>query len=153
MSSFHCTNSPTGTLRVGLIQALGRMTINLSSQPERSPEAILAITMFEMARFSDPLLAAALQPFLIAPRMEPRTWDWSTEALEFPTWVVAESQRYDYGIVYAENGFGPDSPWGLVFSSHKNFGADYCWYTSLQAAFVDSRLLEEHQESQGASAA
>ena len=129
------------------------MAINLSVQPKRSPEEIQTVVLSEIARFSDPALASALRSFLISPRMELRTWDWSAGALEFPTWVVAESQRHDYGIVYSENGFGPESPWGLVFSSHSNFGADYCWYSSLQAAFADSRLLEEHQESRGAGAA
>ncbi len=79
--------------------------------------------------------------------MEMRVWDWSAESLSFPTWVVAESERYDYGIVYSDNGFGPDSPWGLVFSSDSNFGADYSWFSELEAAFSDSRLIEEHQEN------
>jgi hypothetical protein len=35
---------------------------------------------------------------------------------------------------------------GLVFLSHRDFDADYCWYSTLEDAHKDSRLLEEHQE-------
>lgn len=100
----------------------------------------------EFERFADPTLVLALRSFLIAPRLELRTWEWTSEGAKFPTWVVAESPNYDYGIVYSENGFGPANPWGLIFSSQANFGADYCWYCSLEAAFLDSRLIEEHLE-------
>lgn len=125
------------------------MTVNLAPQPKRTSGEIEAIVNAEVARFSDGGLAESFRRFVVAPRHEPRIWDWAPGALEFPTWVVAESQRYNYGIVYSENGFGPQSPWGLVFSSERNFGADYCWYSSLETAFLDSRLVEEHREDGG----
>jgi len=28
--------------------------------------------------------------------------------------------------------FAPDHSWGLVFLSHRNFDADYCWYPTLE---------------------
>ena len=123
------------------------MNVDLSPKPLLQVEAIQAIVAGEIEKIADSALASALRSFLISPRMELRSWDWSTDHPEFATWVVAESERYNYGIVYSENGFGPRSPWGLVFSSQTNFGADYCWYTSLESAFLDSRLFEELQES------
>jgi hypothetical protein len=122
------------------------MKIDLSPKPARQVDEIQAIVASELARFADPTLASALRTFLIAPRMELRTWDWSSDHPQLPTWVVAESPRFDYGVIYSESGFGPENPWGLVFSSHTNFGADNCWYSSLESAFSDSRLIEEHQE-------
>jgi hypothetical protein len=117
--------------------------MDTSPPPERTAKEIAGFVTTELAQFSDSGLRSALGGFLIEPRLEIRSWDWSRDPIELPTWVIAESSRYDYGIVYSDRGFGPESPWGLVFSSAKNFGADYCWYSSLQAAFADSRLLEE----------
>jgi hypothetical protein len=57
--------------------------------------------------------------------------------------MIAESKNYDYGIVYCDFGFGPSCPWGLVFLSKNNIGADYCWYAHLEDAFADSRLVDE----------
>jgi hypothetical protein len=130
----------------GTIRRSGSMKIDLTQKAERRVEDIQALVSEEVSRFKDPALAVALGVFLVVPRQEMRQWDWSRENVQFPTWVIAESQRYDYGIVYTENGFGPEHPWGLVFSSHTNFGADYCWYASLESAFAESRLVEEYQE-------
>jgi hypothetical protein len=46
------------------------------------------------------------------------------------------------------DGFAPEHPWGLIFSSHDNFDADYCWYPSLEEAYKESRLVEEFEERQ-----
>jgi len=64
--------------------------------------------------------------------------------------LSAESSRFDYGIAFSDYGFGPEHPWGLVFSSHSNFDADYCWYPSLEEAYKESRLIEEYEESRRA---
>jgi hypothetical protein len=77
-----------------------------------------------------------------------RTWDWHKPYAKYPVWVVAESSQYDYGIVFSDYGFAPERPWGLVFSSHDNFDADYCWYSSLEETYKESRLIEEFQERQ-----
>jgi hypothetical protein len=61
--------------------------------------------------------------------------------------MIAESQKYDYGIAYSDFGFGPSCPWGLIFISQSNFGADYCWYPRLENAFADSRFTDEHKEA------
>ena len=120
--------------------------MDISPAPNRTTEEIAAVVAAELALVSDSALASAIRGFLVEPRLEMRTWDWSREPVALPTWVIAESSRYDYGIVYSERGFGPESPWGLVFSSADNFGADYCWYSSLQLAFEESRLIEEFRE-------
>ncbi len=89
------------------------MTVNLAPQPKRTSAEIEAIVDAEVARFSDKGLAGPFRRFVVAPRHESRIWDWAPGALEFPTWVVAESQRYNYGIVYSE-GFYPVSTDGLI---------------------------------------
>ena len=123
------------------------MGINLAPGPTRSVEEVSSIVAQQMSSIQNTEIVDALRSFLVPPRLEMRVWDWTKERLEFPTFVVAESQRYNYGIVFSDNGFGPDSPWGLVFSSARNFDADYCWYATLEEAFLESRLSEEFGES------
>ncbi|MCC6917258.1 hypothetical protein [Nitrosomonas sp.] len=125
--------------------------MDISPAPERRAPEIAGVVAAELEHFSSPDIVNALRKFLVEPRLELRQWDWSRDHIELPTWVIAESSKYDYGIVYAERGFGPSAPWGLVFSSANNFGADYCWYTSLQSAFEDSRLIEESREESDAA--
>lgn len=74
-----------------------------------------------------------------------RTWDWGKPLKVYPVWIVAESSRYDYGIAFSDYGFAPEHSWGLVFLSHRNFDADYCWYPNLEIAYRESRLIEEYQ--------
>jgi|CXWL01.1.fsa_nt_gi hypothetical protein len=111
-----------------------------------SDREIVAVVEAALCTFADPKLVGALRTFIVSPRRELREWEWGKEPSEVVTWVIAESARYNYGIVFSEDGFGPEQPWGLVFSSHTNIGADYCWYKTLEAAFTDSRLLEEFLE-------
>lgn len=123
------------------------MKINLDAVPPRTAEEIASIVEAELAHIEDHRLADALRQFLVSPpRMEMRCWGWSHPIRDFPTWVVAESARYDYGIVHSDYGFGPAMPWGLVFSSQDNFGADSGWYQHLFEAFLESRLIEEFNE-------
>jgi hypothetical protein len=118
------------------------MRVNLSAPPNRTPSEVSAFVANQLAHFRDSEAAKTLQPFLVAPRRELRVWEWSEVPLEFPVWVVAEHPRYNYALVYSDNGFGPEQPWGLVFSSARNFGADYSWYAALEDAFKESRFLE-----------
>ena len=97
-------------------------------------------------KITDVHLAEGLRTFLIEPRLEKRVWDWGKTYEEYPIWVIAESSRYDYGIAFSDYGFAPEYPWGLIFLSHSNFDADYCWYATLEEAYRDSRLLEENEE-------
>jgi hypothetical protein len=121
--------------------------MNLDPVPERTVQEIQALTEAELAKIQDADILAGLRIFLVEPCREMRIWDWRRPHREYPVWAVAESSVYDYGIVYSDYGFAPEHPWGLVFSSHNNFDADYCWLASLESAYRDSRLLEEWNES------
>lgn len=120
--------------------------MNLDLLPDRTPAEVQTLLDNEIAKIHDANVLQALRSFLIEPRLEMRTWDWHKPIRMYPVWVVAESSRYDYGIVFSDYGFAPEFPWGLVFLSHKNFDADYCWLSSLEAAYLDSRLVEEYEE-------
>jgi hypothetical protein len=121
--------------------------MNLNPMPNRSANEMRDVVEAELLGIGNAEAVRGIHAFLIEPRMEMRFWDWGDPPKEYPVWVVAESSRYDYGIVFSDYGFAPDRPWGLVFLSHRNFDADYCWFSTLESAYSDSRLLEEHEET------
>jgi hypothetical protein len=122
--------------------------MNLASVPDRTAEEIRRLVEDAIGRIQDSTIVKGLRTFLVPPRQEMRKWDWHQPYAKYPVWVVAESSRYDYGIIFSDYGFAPERPWGLVFSSHDNFDADYCWYPSLEETYKESRLIEEFQERQ-----
>jgi hypothetical protein len=122
--------------------------MNLKKVPDRTVEDIRSLVENQIQNFASPAVVAGIQSFLIAPRLEMRTWDWNKAQATYPIWIVAESSKFDYGIAFSDYGFAPEHPWGLVFSSHSNFDADYCWYSTLEQAYTESRLIEEYSERQ-----
>lgn len=102
-------------------------------------------------KIADPDTAKGLRTLLIPPRQEQRTWNWHKPYVQSRVWVVAESSRYDYGIVFSDYGFAPECLGVCFFSSHGDFDADYCWCASLEQAYRESRLREEFDENQQAT--
>ena len=95
---------------------------------KRTPDEVTSFVAAEIVAFQNPKLREAILECLVSPRSHIRLWNWSDPPCEHECWMIAESKTYDYGIVYSDFGFGPNHPWGLVFLSQDNFGADYCWY-------------------------
>ena len=122
------------------------MKINLEPVPERSVSEVQTLVEQQLGKITDASIIAGLRSFLITPRKETRDWGWSEPIQTFPVWIVAESEVYDYCLLFSDYGFGPENPWGLGFSSYKGFDADYCWYNSLEDTYRDSRLIEEYDE-------
>jgi hypothetical protein len=49
----------------------------------------------------------------------------------------------DTAIVYCSSGFGPRSPWGLLFlTRYPNMGMDSQWFVSLEDAVRESMAWE-----------
>lgn len=111
--------------------------------PKRTSAEVASLVSAELSTFQDPRLRETLSGCLVEPRSHLRLWDWSASLTEYECWMVAESKVWDYGIVYSDAGFGPANPWGLVFLSANNIGADYCWYPRLEEAFAESRFTNE----------
>jgi hypothetical protein len=116
--------------------------------PDRTEEEVRLLVEAELRKIADASIVQGLKLFLIEPRVEMRFWQWAKPPVDYPVWVIAESSRYDYGIAFSDYGFAPDHSWGLVILSHIDFDADYCWYSTLEVAYRESRLIEEYQERQ-----
>ena len=117
--------------------------VNLSRVPDRTADEVCVLVESEMRRIANAGILQGIQTFLIKPRLEMRTWGWAKTPAAYPVWIVAESSRYDYGIAFSDYGFAPEHSWGLVFLSHSDFDADYCWYSTLEDAYTMSDVFFE----------
>lgn len=85
----------------------------------------------------------ALRRLLVPPRQETRDWDYGAPDERYPYWVVAESVDRGIMLVHCERGFGPDMPWGVLFTNDPEevtLGMDAQWNWYLEEAFVRSGL-------------
>src|SRR5262245_53639229 len=90
----------------------------------------------QLRAIAQPDLVALARSLLVAPRLESRPWDYGEPNQSFPCWVVLEHPSSNTGIAYCAQGFGPSSPWGLLFLSgeHIGMGMDSAWFASLEDA-------------------
>jgi hypothetical protein len=108
-----------------------------------SRKQIRSLVSRELDIIDDPARRAGLEALLIEPRSEERDWDYGAPGDKYPYWVVAESTSRKTMLVHCEGGFGPEMPWGFLFSGdqdHSTLGMDsqWCWY--LEEAYVRSGL-------------
>jgi len=94
----------------------------------------------ELARIADPNLFAAIRSMLVHPYPVERDWDYGSPGQKYTCWIVLEHRASNSGIAYCESGFGPSSPWGLVFlwGPFMNMGMDSAWFAHLEDAMRDS---------------
>ena len=74
----------------------------------------------------------------VEPEVSKLKWDYGNEVFE--CFVVFKDIHTDTGIVYSEFGFGPKSPWGLVFLSKMRSGMDSGWFNNLFDCFMDTMI-------------
>jgi hypothetical protein len=127
------------------LQALG-FNIHLAVIDSDRVRALLA---GQLATVTDPGRLAALRTLLLAePRREERDWDYGEPGERYPYWVVAEAPDRRIMLVYCEQGFGPEFPWGVLFNDPSGqaapeeltLGMDAQWNWYLEEAFVRSGL-------------
>lgn len=96
----------------------------------------------ELSRIVDAGVLGAMKPLLVALRCELREWDYGEPEQTFPCWIVLDHVRTNTCIGYCEYGFGPSSPWGLLFitGQYLSMGTDSGWYATLEDAFRGSRM-------------
>lgn len=97
----------------------------------------------ELNRMAEPVVAA-IRPLLVVPHLEERDWDYGPAGQRFLCWIVLEHPASNTGIAYCDEGFGPGSPWGLLFleGQHLSMGPDSGWYSSLEDAFRESMACD-----------
>ncbi len=94
----------------------------------------------EIASIDQPELIACIRHHLVPPRCDQREWDYGIRGVTYPCWIFAEHPASNTAIAYCEQGFGPNSPWGLLFirGAHMSIGMDSGWFARLEEAFRES---------------
>lgn len=92
----------------------------------------------ELEKITDPIVRAGIEKVLVEPTSHIRKWDYSTTNESFICWIIATDILTDTSIIYCEQGFGPETPWGLVSSSVSYFGMDSGWFDNLLDCYLDS---------------
>lgn len=105
-------------------------------------KALTATVELELTQVSDARVTAQVHKLLVEPTITMRRWDYGREGEKYPCWTVLRHPSSNTGIAYSEHGFGPRSPWGLVFlegdESRTSIGMDCSWYTTFLQAFFES---------------
>lgn len=103
-----------------------------------SQQEVNSLINNEIESIDDPLIVSALRPILIEPEIREMDWNYGPEGQKYACWVVARDQTSDTEIVYCEDGFGPETPFGLVGISYNDMGMDSGWFASLVEAYCES---------------
>jgi len=98
----------------------------------------------QISKIPDPNVVTALRKFIVTPRCELRDWDYGEPGEQFPCWIIFEHAKSNACIAYCDQGFGPATPWGLLYLSGKNrsMGMDCNWFDLLEDAFRSTRAWE-----------
>lgn len=106
-----------------------------------TPADLSSLVESEIRKIGDARVAAHIRQLLVTPRPVYRQWDYGQPGEAYLCWSVLEHPASNTGICYCESGFGPRSPWGLVFLSgsppEMSMGMDAAWYTSLEEAYFE----------------
>ena len=108
-----------------------------------SPAGVAALIDSELSVLTDDKAKQAILRGLVDLSPITLDWDYGNSGQQFEGWVVFDHEaESDTLIVYCEHGFGPASPWGLVFATphqgRRSMGMDSGWFRSFMDAFWDS---------------
>ena len=108
-----------------------------------SARAVDALVEREVESIAQAEVVALIRSLRVPTRCELRPWDYGKEGEAYPCWIVLEHPTSNTCIAYCEEGFGPGSPWGLLFiRDHLNIGMDSGWFTYLEDAVRESMAWE-----------
>ena len=101
----------------------------------------------ELAKIGDPRVTRNIRSLRIPQRVEMRGWDYGAPGECYPCWLVLAHPPSNTAIAYCEFGFGPATPWGLLFlegeKSQLSLGMDSGWFKCFLDACFDSMALTE----------
>jgi len=101
---------------------------------------VRSIVEAEIAKITQPDLVSRIRELLVAVRCEYRAWDYGGPDEKYPCWIFAEHSESNTAFAFTQHGFGPSSPWGLLFitGDHLSMGMDSGWFISLEDLFRES---------------
>ncbi|MEM7005226.1 MAG: hypothetical protein AAF498_05050 [Pseudomonadota bacterium] len=107
-----------------------------------TPALIQDRILRELDQLSDSRVLNQIHTLIVEPYMVMRDWDYSDKGQQYPCWTVLEHQETNSGLMFCQNGFGPQHPWGLMLinGEHQSMGMDSNWYNSFMGAYFESRV-------------
>jgi hypothetical protein len=112
-----------------------------------TPECLNVLVERDLSLLSDGRVMAHIRSLLVPAKRVLRSWNYGIDGEQYPCWTVLEHPASNTGIAYCENGFGPGSPWGLVFlegnEAQMSIGMDASWFTTFLQAYFDSQAVRE----------
>lgn len=118
-------------------------------------ERVRRLVAEQLAIVRRPERRRAIEAVLVEPRRETREWDYGSPGECYPYWVVGEAPERGILLAYCEHGFGPEFPWGFLFthrtgevsSEALTLGTDAQWNWYLEEAFVRAGLWDGPQDA------
>lgn len=106
-------------------------------------DTLKALVERELSCVTDVRVMSRVRSLLVEPRPELRDWDYGDPGQQYVCWMVLEHPASQTGIAYCKNGFGPESPWGLIGlgsagAEYNSMGMDSGWFPTLRGAFIES---------------
>ncbi len=111
-----------------------------------TPAKIRSLVEVELLKLNDTRVVSHIHGLRVQPQAILREWDYGAPGESYPCWSVLDHGKSNTGIAYCEQGFGPRSPWGLVFlsgSSHMSLGMDSGWFETFLEAYFESLAATE----------
>lgn len=101
----------------------------------------------ELKAINDAVVLAFIRARLIEPHIVMRDWDYGVPTRQLPCWTVFEDCSRDLALVYCDEGFGPRTPWGMVWIGNSgrptSLGMDTGWHPTFMDTFLDSLVATE----------
>lgn len=101
----------------------------------------------ELAQLTDQRVVTYIQALRNQPIVSMRRWDYGQKGERYPCWTVLSHSASNTGIAYCGHGFGPRSPWGLVFLGDEegstSMGMESSWYPTFLQAFFESHAASD----------
>jgi hypothetical protein len=107
----------------------------------RPMEEVSAEIDAEVGKLRDRRVVTEIQALLVTPPTPIRlSWDYGAPGEAFDGWLVFRDPTERTGIAYCSQGFGPRTPWGLVFMNEPfpSIGMDCGWFPRFLDAYFDS---------------
>jgi hypothetical protein len=108
----------------------------------RSASAMKALATAELERVPDQDCRERLARVLVEPAFVALAWEYGALGATRLCCVVARLEDGERALVYCEDGFGPQEPWGAVLLSQASMGDDDQWHGSLYDAAVSFGLCD-----------
>ena len=106
----------------------------------RSVATMKALITAQLERIPDTQCRDHLARLLVEPNFISLAWEYGALGATRLCCVVARLEDGERAVVYCEDGFGPQEPWGAVLLGEASMGDDDQWHGSLHDAALSFGL-------------